>query len=66
MHLLNQRDRGEAAYALANSQNNMETIGAPIEELLRQYEPFAHRELRDYNLIFDALREVAEKASSSK
>jgi len=53
--------RGTAAYALATSQNDVEAIGARIEELLRQNEPIAQRELRYYNLVFDALREVAEK-----
>jgi HEAT repeat protein/energy-coupling factor transporter ATP-binding protein EcfA2 len=53
--------RGAAAFALATSQNEVEAIGGRIEELFRQYEPIAHRELRDYNLVFDALREVAEK-----
>jgi HEAT repeat protein len=53
--------RGAAAYALATLQNDVASIGAPIEKLLREYEPIAHRELRDYNLIFNALREAAEK-----
>jgi HEAT repeats len=58
--------RGAAAFALANSQNNVEVIGGRIEDLFRQYEHIARRVLRDYNYAFDALREVAEKASGSK
>jgi HEAT repeat protein len=64
LHALSDSDwgvRGAAAYALANSHKDVEVIGAPIEELLRHYEPIAHRELRDYNLVFDALRVSAEK-----
>jgi len=53
--------RGAAAYALATSQNEVKALGGHLEELLRQYEPIAYRELRDYNRAFDALREVAEK-----
>jgi len=64
LHTLSDSDwyvRGGAAYALATSQNEGEAIGGHIEELFRQYEPIAHRELRERRLVFDALREIAEK-----
>lgn len=58
--------RGAAAYALAISQNELWDIGLHIEQLLRQYDPIAHREVRDYNFIIEALREVADKTSTFK
>jgi hypothetical protein len=41
-------------------------MGPHIEQLLRQYDPIAHLEVRDYNFIIEALREVAGKTSSYK
>ncbi len=57
--------RGAAAYSLATLQNDVEAVGARIEDLLRQYESIAYRDMRDYKLVFDALHEVAQKREKS-